>query len=147
MRNMTPARNRGWWQRGNKKYLYSEAPSTFVRRAKCSACDSGVTVLVAPSHWPVEAVARVCYACGRVREYVVSGLLLFTPRQAIRERRPRQHVVKHRTALERETPHDFETVRNMIIMGIETGLEEAVIAEELRLTPLDVRRIAAASGY
>lgn len=120
-------------------------PSDFKPAPDCEHCNSGMTVLVTPKHFPVEVVALVCFKCGRVKEYR-EGLLFFTPLEAMRERSGRQHFVKRRVAVESKQPKDYETARQKIIMGFEMGVPAKDIATELGMMEMEILVIAKREG-
>lgn len=115
--------------------------SRFVPGKACGACKTGPRKTVAPAHWPVETVARVCYACGRVLDYV-DDLLLMTPREAVIEFQPRAWAIRRRMAIQ---PSNAEVGREMILLGLEGGLSPEQVAAELSIEVAYVRNIARAA--
>lgn len=120
-----------------------ERPNLFTPAAKCANCVDGATFLVPPSHWPVDTVARVCYACGRVQEYV-DNLLLFTPREAVIEFQPRPWAVRRGVAIE---PAGGLVPRDLIVSELESGCTVSQIAAFLRVDRHYVLNVARAAGY
>lgn len=100
----------------------------FVPNPACVHCDAAITFTTCPTHWPMDTVAKVCYACGRVREYV-DGLLIFTPREAVVEYTKRLGgVVKGGVA---HATEEGEVNRLTVVDFLEMGFPAAVIAAEL----------------
>lgn len=124
------------------EHTYGWTPvSTFEKRPECVHCSKAIMAVVAPLHWPIETVAGVCYACGRVLKYA-DNLLLMTPRQAVVEFEPRRFAVRRGVAMQ---PSNGEVAREMILLGLESGLSAAEVAAELHVDTHFVKNIERAA--
>lgn len=116
----------------------SERVSTFIPAKDCGRC-GGVTHVITPRAWPVGTVARACYSCGRIVEYV-DNLYIFTKREAFAAARQREWAVRGGSARQ---PSNAEAARALIIMGTELGLDAATISLELDVHEDYVKHVAA----
>lgn len=108
----------------------------------CGKCQCMFQHVVSPQYWPIDTVALTCWGCGSVVAYV-DNLLLFSPRRALIEHRPRQWVIRHRTATQ---PSEYEVARELILMGIESQLPDAEIASMVGVPLNYVDALAKSSG-
>ena len=108
----------------------------------CGKCLCEVTVIVSPKCWPIETIALVCALCGSVVEYM-DQMLIFAPKKAAVEHVRRQWVVRHKTALQ---PSEYEVARELILMGLDGGLSDDEVAEQIGVEAEYVDAIAVAFG-
>ena len=120
-----------------------ERPNLFVPAKHCVHCENDtVEFSVVPTCWPVDSVARVCYACGRILRYV-DNLLLFTDRRAVIEYTSRLGGVVQRGIAKSV---DNEVDREKIIRYLEMGFTAGLIAADFKCEPRYVKQIARAAG-
>lgn len=117
----------------------------FVPAKECMHCAEGVTHAVAPQHWPIDTVAKVCYACGRVH-YYKDNLLLMSEREAVIEYQSKPFAVRGGIAVQ---PSSALVARDLVLLGLEGGMAAAEVARELHCDLHYVEMVArhAQHGY
>jgi len=128
------------WMFGSQ---WSEPKSAFVKAQYCVHCTPDSFFIVSSDHWPIDTVAKICYACGRVHEYI-DGLLLMAPREAVIEFQSRPWAVRRGVAI---APSDSEIDREELIEKLEEGLTPTEISRELHVERDFVMKIAVAAGF
>jgi len=116
--------------------------NNFTPFRACAHCADQINFVVSPTSWPIDTVAKACYACGRVLAYV-DDLQLFTPREAVVEYTHRfGGVVKRGVA----TPVDLVD-REKILGALELGYSAPLIAMDFKCSLRYVELIAEHAGF
>jgi hypothetical protein len=108
----------------------------------CGKCGCKHVRVTSPTYWPIDSVAIICFMCGAVVDYA-DDLLIFKPKEALKEYVKRKWVVREGIALQ---PTSYEIAIELIRMGIEGGLTDEDIAYELNVTLEYVDAVATLIG-
>jgi hypothetical protein len=108
----------------------------------CSKCGGNWVVKACPQYWPIDSIALVCFYCGSVIDYV-DGLLILEIREVIASQR--KHWMSSGRVRDTEiTP--FAVLKELILMGIDGGLTDMEISQELDIAAEYVSYIRAGGG-